>query len=137
MPAVGVEVSGAASSAIPAFERSSLSTVDSIDNAPGQLALALVLAGGEKGTTGSRVRLPTASSLSSQRRRRPVADLTILVAARDEEERIGQTVRALASSFPGAEIVVADDGSRDGTAGAAEQAGARVVRLPRRGKGKR
>ncbi len=52
VPAVGVEVSGAASSAIPAFERSSLSTVDSIDNAPGQLALALVLAGGEKGNYG-------------------------------------------------------------------------------------
>jgi hypothetical protein len=52
VPAVGVEVSGAASSAIPAFERSSLSTVDSIDLAPGQLALALVLAGGEKGNYG-------------------------------------------------------------------------------------
>ena len=52
VPAVGVEVSGAASSAIPAFERSSLSTVDSIDNAPGQLALGLVLAGGEKGNYG-------------------------------------------------------------------------------------
>ena len=52
VPAVGVEISGAASSAIPAFERSSLSTVDSIDNAPGQLALALVLAGGEKGNYG-------------------------------------------------------------------------------------
>jgi hypothetical protein len=52
VPAVGVEVSGAASSAIPAFERSSLATVDSIDNAPGQLALALLLAGGEKGNYG-------------------------------------------------------------------------------------
>ena len=52
VPAVGVEISGAASSAIPAFERSSLSTVDSIDNAPGQLALALVLAGGQKGNYG-------------------------------------------------------------------------------------
>ncbi len=32
-------------------------------------------------------------------------------------------------------MVVADDGSRDGTAAAAERAGARVVRLPRLGKG--
>jgi hypothetical protein len=64
-----------------------------------------------------------------------VAELTVLVAARDEEERIGETVRALALAFPGAEIVVADDGSRDGTAGLAEEVGARVVRLPRRGKG--
>ncbi len=64
-----------------------------------------------------------------------MAELTVLVAARDEEERIGETVRALARAFPGAEIVVADDGSRDGTAGIAEEAGARVLRLPRRGKG--
>ena len=32
-------------------------------------------------------------------------------------------------------MIVADDGSRDGTAVAAERAGARVLRLPRRGKG--
>jgi hypothetical protein len=61
--------------------------------------------------------------------------LTILVAARDEEERIGRTVTALRDAFPEADVVVADDGSRDGTAPAAEAAGARVVRLPRRGKG--
>ncbi|MFN2468077.1 MAG: glycosyltransferase [Gaiellaceae bacterium] len=59
----------------------------------------------------------------------------ILVAARDEEARIASTVRALRASFPGAEILVADDGSRDRTAAAAEGAGARVLRLPRRGKG--
>jgi hypothetical protein len=61
--------------------------------------------------------------------------LTVLVAARDEEDRIGLTVKALRARFPEAEIVVADDGSRDGTADEAEEAGARVVRLPRRGKG--
>jgi glucosyl-3-phosphoglycerate synthase len=60
---------------------------------------------------------------------------SILVAARDEEERIGATVEGLRSEFPDAEVIVADDGSRDGTARAAEAAGARVVRLPRRGKG--
>jgi hypothetical protein len=37
--------------------------------------------------------------------------LTVLVAARDEAERIATTVRALASAFPEAELVVADDGS--------------------------
>jgi hypothetical protein len=61
--------------------------------------------------------------------------LAILVAARDEEERIGRTVAALKTAFPDAEVLVADDGSRDATAAAAEQAGARVVRLPRLGKG--
>ena len=48
-PAIGVEVSGAAASAIPAFERSSLSTVDSVDSDAGRLALALLLAGGQAG----------------------------------------------------------------------------------------
>lgn len=61
--------------------------------------------------------------------------LTILVAARDEEARIEQTVEALHAAFPEAEILVADDGSRDLTAAAARRAGARVVRLPRLGKG--
>ncbi|HUK94872.1 MAG TPA: glycosyltransferase [Gaiellaceae bacterium] len=61
--------------------------------------------------------------------------LTILVAARDEEASVGRTVRALRAAFPEAEVLVADDGSRDGTAAAAERAGARVVRLPRLGKG--
>jgi hypothetical protein len=61
--------------------------------------------------------------------------LTVLVAARDEQGRIGGAVTALRAAFPGAAVVVADDGSRDGTAAEAEAAGARVVRLPRRGKG--
>jgi len=61
--------------------------------------------------------------------------LTVLIAARDEEERVGATIAALREQFPGAAIVVADDGSRDRTAAVAEQAGAGVVSLPRRGKG--
>jgi hypothetical protein len=61
--------------------------------------------------------------------------LTILVAARDEEERIGGTVAALRRAFPDGEVIVADDGSRDGTADAAEAAGAIVLRLQRLGKG--
>ena len=63
------------------------------------------------------------------------ARLTVLVAARDEEARVGRTVAALREAFPAAEVVVADDGSRDRTAAVAEAAGARVVRLRRRGKG--
>ena len=51
-PAVGVEVSGAAASAIPAFEQVALSTVDSIDTAAGRLALVLLLAGGQEGHYG-------------------------------------------------------------------------------------
>jgi hypothetical protein len=61
--------------------------------------------------------------------------LTILIAARDEAERIGATVAELRQRFPDAELVVADDGSRDGTAAVAEAAGALVLRLPHRGKG--
>jgi hypothetical protein len=59
----------------------------------------------------------------------------ILVAARDEAGRIGASVAALREAFPAAVVVVADDGSRDSTAAEAEAAGARVLRLPRRGKG--
>ncbi len=61
--------------------------------------------------------------------------LTILVAARDEADTIAATVTALRDAFPGAEMIVADDGSRDATAERAEAAGAAVLRLPRRGKG--
>jgi hypothetical protein len=65
-----------------------------------------------------------------------VADpTTILVAARDEEDNIGETVTALRRAFPDAEVIVADDGSRDATAERAETAGAFVMCLPRRGKG--
>jgi Glycosyl transferase family 2 len=62
----------------------------------------------------------------------PVA---VLVAARDEEGRIGATVERLRADFPDAAVLVADDGSSDGTAAEAEAAGARVLRLPARGKG--
>jgi hypothetical protein len=44
-------------------------------------------------------------------------------------------VGLLRAQFPDAEVIVADDGSRDGTAARAEAAGATVLRLPRRGKG--
>jgi glucosyl-3-phosphoglycerate synthase len=61
--------------------------------------------------------------------------LTVLVAARNEEDRIGETVAALRKDFPDAEILVVDGRSEDGTAGAAEAAGAVVIRIERLGKG--
>ena len=57
------------------------------------------------------------------------------MAARDEAGRIGATVEGLRAAFPEAEVIVADDGSGDTTAEEAERAGARVLRLPHRGKG--
>jgi glycosyltransferase involved in cell wall biosynthesis len=62
--------------------------------------------------------------------------LAVIVAARNEAERIGATVGALRSAFPKAAIWVGDDASADGTAEAAMAAGARVVRRGRpHGKG--
>jgi hypothetical protein len=61
--------------------------------------------------------------------------LTILIAARDEESRIGTTIAELKRQFPEAEVIVADDGSRDATAAVASDAGAHVLTLPPRGKG--
>jgi hypothetical protein len=63
------------------------------------------------------------------------APAAILVAARDEEARIGGTVRALREQFPNVIVIVADDGSRDRTCERARAAGATVLCLARRGKG--
>ncbi|HUB35575.1 MAG TPA: glycosyltransferase [Solirubrobacteraceae bacterium] len=54
-------------------------------------------------------------------------ETVILVAARDEAQRIGATIAALARAFPAARVWVADDGSRDATAEIARGADARVV----------
>jgi glycosyltransferase involved in cell wall biosynthesis len=53
--------------------------------------------------------------------------LAVIVAARNEADRIGETVGALRAAFPPAAIWVADDASSDGTAEAAIAAGAQVV----------
>ncbi len=53
--------------------------------------------------------------------------LTVIVAARNEADRIADTLAALRSAFPGAALWVADDASTDGTAEAAMAAGAQVV----------
>jgi glycosyltransferase involved in cell wall biosynthesis len=63
-------------------------------------------------------------------------ELAVLVAARNEADRIGATIAALQKTFAGASIWVADDGSDDGTGNVALAAGAQVVRRGRsRGKG--
>jgi glycosyltransferase involved in cell wall biosynthesis len=51
----------------------------------------------------------------------------VILTARDEADRLGETLDALARAFPGAPVVVGDDGSRDGTAELARSRGARVV----------
>jgi glycosyltransferase involved in cell wall biosynthesis len=62
--------------------------------------------------------------------------LAAIVAARNEADRVGETVRALRGAFPAAKVWVADDASSDGTAEAAMLAGAEVVRRGRpHGKG--
>jgi len=55
------------------------------------------------------------------------ASLAVIVAARNEADRIGAAVSALRDLFPAAAIWVADDASSDGTSEVAMAAGARVV----------
>ena len=64
------------------------------------------------------------------------AGLAVIVAARNEVERIPATLAALRDAFPSAALWVADDASTDGTTEAAIAAGALVVSRRRpRGKG--
>lgn len=55
------------------------------------------------------------------------ARLAVIVAARNEADRIAETIAALRGAFPRAALWVADDASGDGTAEAAMAAGAQVV----------
>jgi Copper transport outer membrane protein, MctB len=52
IPSVGVDVRGASRSAIPAFRRRGLSTVDTIETPTGQVALVFLLAGARPGSYG-------------------------------------------------------------------------------------
>jgi glycosyltransferase involved in cell wall biosynthesis len=62
--------------------------------------------------------------------------LAAIVAARNEADRIGDTLAALREAFPDADLWVADDASSDGTAEVAMAAGAQVIRRGRpHGKG--
>ena len=65
----------------------------------------------------------------------PSGDVAVVIPARNESDRIRATVTG-AAGLPGVDLVlVVDDGSRDGTAAVAQDAGASVVRHSRsRGK---
>ncbi|MBI4328876.1 MAG: glycosyltransferase family 2 protein [Chloroflexi bacterium] len=74
----------------------------------------------------------------------PPAVLSIVIPAFNEERRIGLTLETvddyLEATYSSSEIVVADDGSADGTAKRVEEAATRrprirLLRLPHRGKG--
>ena len=58
-------------------------------------------------------------------------DTIVIVSAYQEADRLGSTLSALAQAFPGARVIVADDGSRDGTDQVALAAGVELVRSPR------
>jgi glycosyltransferase involved in cell wall biosynthesis len=59
--------------------------------------------------------------------RESAAGRVAIVAARNEAERIGATLDALAAAVPGARLLVADDASTDGTTEIAMRKGAWVV----------
>ena len=57
-------------------------------------------------------------------------EIGVAVTARDEADLLPDTLAAVREAFPGAAVVVADDGSTDGTGHVALQAGATLVRSP-------
>ena len=60
----------------------------------------------------------------------------VIVAARNEADRIGATITGLRASLPSTAVIVADDASADETASVAREAGAEVISTAvRRGKG--
>ena len=56
--------------------------------------------------------------------------LSVVLPAKNEAAAIGQTVLTIVGRYPGAEIIVVNDGSTDDTAAVAQAAGARVVHHP-------
>ncbi len=60
----------------------------------------------------------------------PRMTVSAIIPAYNEAERVGETVWALVRAAVADEVLVVDDGSRDGTAAAAAAAGASVLRLP-------
>ncbi len=63
-------------------------------------------------------------------------NLTVIITAHNEADRIGASLAALGQVFPGARVIVADDASTDSTADVARAGGAEVVSAARNlGKG--
>ena len=60
-----------------------------------------------------------------------VAWVSVIIPALNEEESIGDVVRAVAAAYIPREIIVVDNGSTDGTAERARAAGASILFLPR------
>src|SRR5207253_641457 len=66
----------------------------------------------------------------------PPMSVSVIIAAYNEAPVIGEVVRRTLAALPGAEVIVADDGSTDGTDAIASNSGAVVVHLHQnRGKG--
>ena len=59
------------------------------------------------------------------------SDTIVIVTAHEEADRLPDTLAALATAFPAAHVIVADDGSTDATADVAAAAGVTVVRSER------
>jgi len=70
------------------------------------------------------------SAASRGSRAAPGANVLVVVPALDEQQSIEAVIQDLASSLPGARLLVVDDGSGDLTAGKASALGASVARLP-------
>src|SRR5437867_4210912 len=62
--------------------------------------------------------------------------VSVIIPALNEEEPIGEVVRAVAATNMPREIIVVDNGSTDQTAERARAAGAKVVAEPHRGYGR-
>ncbi len=69
------------------------------------------------------------STLETVRSDRTLGVVCAVVPAYNEQERIGETVRAILSCKAIARVVVVDDGSGDSTSSVARDAGAEVIRL--------
>src|SRR5574340_113248 len=61
---------------------------------------------------------------------RPMNKILIIIPAYNEEKCLAGVIEDLRSHYPTGDVVVVDDGSRDGTASVARMAGARCIRLP-------
>jgi glycosyltransferase involved in cell wall biosynthesis len=59
------------------------------------------------------------------------SETIVIVSAYNEADRLPATLSALREAFPGSRVLVADDGSTDGTGHAALQGGAELVSAPR------